>query len=337
MDNQNQNPNQETDILVLLDYFKNGFKKIFTGIGNLFRYILHLILWFFVLLKRYTVLVLVCVILFSIIGYYNKRILPPSYVYEMVVQPNFNSAKSLYQLVDSYDELAGTDDLFFKNIKQIKIAPVKSFTNDLDVFYNVVNNNSVDKRDTIFSKEYKIETFRKNIVNTDYPLQTIILKSSSLLSTKEIKKKILDPIETDPYFSQYKNSVLKSLEIKTLYYKKDLQRIDTLLLAQINAGKSRTRASSSLSINGDSKNNLEDDLLKRSSQITDALAGLEMDKATFSNVVKVISEPQMVDNKSSMIKRGTLSFAGYGFIFSLLIIFLIQFVKYLNKFEKEHS
>jgi hypothetical protein len=345
MNNQNQKPdqNQETDILILLDYFKNGIKKIFTKIGNLFTFILNAIIWFCILLKRYFILTVVCIILFSILGYYNKIISPPSYNYEMVLQPNYNSTKYLYQLVDSYNQLTETEDPIFKNIKQIKITPVKSFTNDLTTFFNIINNinnngntDTDNKNDTIFSRQYKIEDFRKNIAETDYSLHTIFIKSSVLLSPKEIKDKIISPIETEPFYSQLKNSYLKSIETKEKYYKKNLQRIDTLLLALADRDKSNT-ISSTLSIKGDSRNNVEDDLLNRSVKITEALASLETDRAIHSNVIKIVSEPQLVANKSKLIKRNTIPFIIYGFLFSVFLIFLIQFIKYLNKFEKEHS
>ncbi|MDR1876266.1 MAG: hypothetical protein LBQ84_01435 [Flavobacteriaceae bacterium] len=329
--NRNQNQNQETDILVLLDYFKNGFKKIFTGIGDLFKSGLNIIIGFFILLKRHAILVLICVIVFTVIGYFNKIILPPSYNYEMVVQPNFNSTKSLYQLIDSYGKLAGTDDKFFKNIIQVKVAPVKSFKNDISVFYKIINDNN---NDTIFSRQYKIENFRKNITALDYPSQTISIKSSSPLSTEEIKNKIIIPLETSPLYSQIKNAYLKSIDIKEKYYINNLQRIDTLLASR-EEDRLKT-ATPTLSIKGEAKNNIEEDLLKRSVELTKELAYLEIEKAVNSNVIQIVSEPQLEENKSPLIRRDTLSFAIYGFIFSIVIIFLIQFIKYLNKFEKEH-
>jgi hypothetical protein len=249
----------------------------------------------------------------------------------MVVQPNFNSTKSLYQLIDSYGKLAGTDDKFFKNIIQVKVAPVKSFKNDISVFYKIINDNN---NDTIFSRQYKIENFRKNITALDYPSQTISIKSSSPLSTEEIKNKIIIPLETSPLYSQIKNAYLKSIDIKEKYYINNLQRIDTLLASR-EEDRLKT-ATPTLSIKGEAKNNIEEDLLKRSVELTKELAYLEIEKAVNSNVIQIVSEPQLEENKSPLIRRDTLSFAIYGFIFSIVIIFLIQFIKYLNKFEKEH-
>ena len=342
MDKQNQNLNQETTVLDFLNYIKNIIKKIISFTGEIFKYIFNTILSFFVLLKRNIIFIVVTVIIFGTVGYFDKEILPASYDYEMIVEPNYNSTNSLYQLINSYNEQAESNDAtFFKGIKKINIYPIKTFTNDLAVFYSTVkklsnNSENVNIIDTIFTKEL-IENFRKNINNTDYPYQKIYINSSVELSSKELKDKILVPIENDPYFKQCRNAKITSIDYKIEQSKKELKLIDTLLLSIAKRNISNIPTSSSLSFSAENKNNVETDLLNKSTDFIKKLADLELERVKLSQVITLISEPQKVINKTLITEGRISSYSLYGLLFAISILLFIQFVKYLNKFEKKHS
>lgn len=346
MDNENKNLNLENnknlnpdlDFISLLDYFKNIFKNFISSTLNFFwKNIITPLLWFFILLKRYFFIIVITVIIFGLVGYFNKRVLPSYYNYEMILAPNFKSASKLYQQINSYNQSCGKlDNAFFKDLKSISISPIKTFTSELDIFYRYVQKNSdFYKNDTIFSRQFKIEDFRKLLVDTDYPNHIVYITSLKKLSPDEIKSKIIDPIENDIFYKKIKDANLNSLDIKRNLYKKDLKVIDTLLLSIAKGDK--TKVSSSISLNGESKTNVEQDLLNKSLEITKSLAEVEVEKVQESQVISLISEPQLVNSKSLFYKRDTLTFALAGLIFSIAVILLIQFVKYLNKFEKKHS
>lgn len=340
----NQNTHQETDILVLLDYFKKGIKGIFRGIGNFFKGIFTLIIHFLILIKKYWILIVSCILVFAIVGFFNKNILPPAYNYEMIVQPNFNSTGSLYQLVSSCDTRAGNpDDAFFKDIKSVRILPVKSLTEDVNIYYNTVGNafsenagfKQADNRDTIFFRQYEIAKFKSEITDKDYPRQIISIKSAVPLNEQQIQSKIIDPLENDPYYVKYRESYMKSIDLQTKYNTLNLQRIDTLLLALAKGETTKTQ-SQTLTISGEAKNNLETDLLEQSRNFFHALADSEIRKNLYSDVIRVIAPPSLV-NAKSIVKRSTTAFALYGLLFSLFVIFGIQTVKFLNQYEKEHA
>lgn len=339
------NLNQETTVLDFLNYIKNIIKKILSFIGEMFKYIFNTIISFFILLKRNIIFIIVSVIIFGTVGYFDKEFLPVSYDYEMIVEPNYNSTNSLYQLINSYNEQAkSNDNSFFKVIKKINIHPIKTYTNDLAVFYNTVNkfsknSENVNIIDTIFTKEL-IESFRKNINNidnTDYPYQTIYISSSIELSSKEIKNKILGPIENDPYFKQFRNVKITSINYKIKQSKKELQLIDTLLLSIAKRNISNIPTYSSLSFSAENKNNVETDLLNKSTDLIKKLADLELERVKLSQVITLISEPQKVINKTLITEGSISSYSLYGLLFAISILLFIQFVKYLNKFEKRNS
>lgn len=338
--------NQETDIIVLLNYFKKGIKNFFSGIGNFFKSIIFAFLYLLILIKRYFIFVVGCIVIFGVIGYFNKDILPQSYTYEIIVQPNYNSTESLYNLVDSYkkqSELKNSKDPFFNALTAIKIEPIKSFSYDVDVFYNTIGNDfsqnnafkQGDSRDTIFFRQYKIKDFQKDIKPEDYPIQKIILKTNTVLNYKSIDNKFTQPFESDPFYINYKKAILSSIDLQTKNYSNNLNKIDTLLVALAD-GKATRSETNSISLKGEAKNNLEDDLLKRSIELTGSISSLQVKKALYSDIIKVLSSAKLVQGNSK-IERGTIPFAFYGFIFSFLIILLIQLYKYLNKFEKERN
>lgn len=333
-----QNQNHEVNIIDFFNYLINIVKKIGTKIINIFEKIFKTILWFFILLKKYFLLILIVVIISGVLGYLNKGIIPIYYNYDMIVEPNFNSSKTLYQLIDSYNKLASNKESKLKGLKNISIQPIKSLTEELNIFYTTIkNNDNIVKNDSIFSKNFElINKFRQYLVDTDYLKHSIHITSTNKLSSEEIKNEILSPFEYDPFFSRVKEAYLNSIDTKSKIYKNELKIIDTLLLSIAKGDKSKISASS-LSINKDSKTNVEQDLLNKALKITQLLADTEVEKVQKSQVITLISEPQLVDNNSLITNRSTYSFILYGFLFSIFIILLIQFVKYLNKFEKKHS
>ncbi|MCO6563866.1 MAG: hypothetical protein J6581_00325 [Apibacter sp.] len=338
MDRQNQNSNQEISILDLLHYFEKIIKKVLSPIGNFFKSFINAILGFFILLKRYYLFILITVIIFGIIGYFNKKVLPRNYNYEMVLAPNFKSTTKLYQQINSYNQLCGNiDSTFFKDLKSISITPIKTFTSELNIFYDIVHKNTdFYKNDTIFSRQYKIDKFKNLLVDTDYPNHIVHIIALNKISPEEIKSRIIHPIENDPFYKRIKEANLKSIDIKTEIYKNGLKLIDSLLLSIAKGDKAKS-SNSSISFNGESKTNVEQDLLNKTLELTKSLAEKEVEKVQKSQVITVISEPQLVDSKFLLYKRNTFSFALSGFLFSIFIILFIQFVKFLNKFEKKHS
>lgn len=337
MDKQNQNLNQEISILDLLHYFEKIIKKVLSSICDFFKSFIKSILWFFILLKRYFLFILITVIIFGIVGFFNKKVLPNYYNFEMVLAPNFKSTTKLYQQINSYNKLCGNiDSVFFKDLKSISIAPIKTFTNELNIFYDIVHKNSdFYKNDTIFSRQFKINNFKNLLVDTDYPNHIVQITALHKVSPEEIKSKIIDPIEKDPFYKRIKEAHLKSIDIKAEIYKNELNLIDSLLVS-IAKGDKVKASGSTISLNGESKTNVEQDLINKTLEITKLLSEKEVEKIQKSQVIKVVSEPQLIDSKSLLNTRNTFSFALTGFLFSILIILLIQFIKFLNKFEKKH-
>ncbi|MCT6868578.1 hypothetical protein [Apibacter sp.] len=337
MERQDSTSRQEINILDLLNYFKNGIIKIFTCIGNFFTNIFNALINFFILLKRFFVLIVAFVIISGAIGYYNDEISPALYNYEMIIEPNFKSTKTIYQQINSYEKLSGSkENEFYKDLKSISIFPIKSFTNEIEIYYKILDDNEDNNRDTILSSQFKISNFIKKLVDTDYPTHTISIKSKRKLSSEEIKSEILQPIENDPYCSRMKESYLRSLDIRSKIYTYELKIIDSLLLSRTKSPISAT--STSLFLNGNTKNNVEMDLLTAAMNRTRYLSEIEIEKVKKSQVISVLSQPQLVDeNKFLFVKKNTYAYAFYGFLLSLSIIFLIGFVKYLNDFKKKHS
>jgi len=339
----NQNNHQETDIIVLLDNFKNGIKSIFRRIGKFFKSLFTLVIYFLILVKKYWILVASCVIIFGIVGFFNKNILPTSYHYEMIVQPNYNSSHSLYQIINSCDALSGNpDDAVFKNIKSVKVSPIKSLSEAVNAYYNVIgghfsentNFKQSSSRDTLFFKQYKISDFQKSISDKDYLFQKISVKSRIPLTQQQIEEKIIAPLQKDFFYRQYRDSYMRSIDLQSKYYTLNMQRIDTLLLALAKEGTSKALPQSSLILNGESKTSIEADLLEQSRNFSSLLADLEMQKNLYSDVIRIIAPPSRVFN--DVVKINTTTCAFYGLIFSLLIIFGIQIAKYLKQYEKEH-
>lgn len=330
--------NNETDILTLLEYFKNGIKGIFKSIKNFFGSIINSIVWLLLLIKKNVLLFAICILAFVVFSFFRKNILGEKFAYEMIVKPNYNSNEALYNIVNSLKSKANKPE-GLPYLNAIDIEPITSINQQVDVFYSLIGNEfdinsglkQSNDRDTLIYRQMKFEDFKDKIADEDYIYQKINIKSSKKLSKKELYQLIVQPIEDMEMFKRYKTAYLKSLDIGLQLNKKGLQRIDTLLLQLSNRNVQNL---SSISLKAESKNNVEEDLFNQYSKYSNAIINLENKKALYNKVINVVSDGNEISTKR-FSEQNALVYAIYGFLFALLLVLLLRLWNYLALLEKK--
>ena len=100
-DNNNQ---EEVDLGSLFVIIGKGFSNFFNFIAKTFKGIFHLFISMFIFLKENSIKIGVALIVGLILGLFleiNKKV---SYASDLLVSPNFKSARQLYNNVNYYND-----------------------------------------------------------------------------------------------------------------------------------------------------------------------------------------------------------------------------------------
>lgn len=340
-----QEPKDEIDILALFEYFKNGIKSLFKGIGKIINTIVHLLLNYLLLLKKNWWVVAACVVLLVAFSLFKNSLIGEKYKYQMVVEPQFNSSYALYEQIDALNvEATKGNKAELSGISRFGISPLKSMENEVQLYYEITKNADLsgnpdryeNERDTVFFKSVTLDDFKNQLKDEDYPIQEISIYSQAPIDTKKIKEIILKSIMENPYWeSKIKNKVDRINQRESIA-KQAIVRTDSLLASYQKRGTMGTQ--STISIDGDNaKNNVENDLLNQIKGTAKEIETLQMQKDNSKQLINIVSELKRVgnDTPSSYINPKTAVL--WGLILASVIILFIQMVKFLNKYENSLS
>jgi len=329
----NANSENETDILVLLDYFKKGFKNVIEGIGLFLKYCLKSILLFLLLIKKNIIFIAICTLLGFSIPFVKDQITTRNFTYELIVSPNYNSTKSLYSLVNSIGSKINNKDSKYSYLKSIEVKPVKHTSELLSSYYGLIgfdsDTNIGSKRDSIMLKQLDYNSYLDNMTEEEFKTHQIVIKSIKPLTQKQIDDLVILPIEKNEIFDRLRNENLKNIDLNLKLNQKGLQKVDTLL-SQVRVA--HENPSTSISLNADRKNNLEEDLLNQYAKFSSSIVNLSNKKISDEKVLNILANGNQVDIKT--VKQNPFILALIGFLASFVIILAIRLWKYLGQYEK---
>lgn len=334
----------EIGLIELLEYFKKGIKQIFEFFISVLKWILNVFVQFLILIKSNLVFISVVVILFIGIWYLVENVPAfKTYEYELLVQPNYNSKTDLFSQVRSLNDNQLLDTPFNKSIIEVRINPVDNFNEKVNAYYSTLTNeydpnyfyNSSDDRDTIFFREVTLQDYAKEVTKRDYARFVINFKSKTQHSSEELIDKILGPITKNPTYIEFQKRYLNQVNADIEQYESSIKLIDTLLLARAKA-QNQVTSDKSLNLNGDTKNNVELDLLNQKTSAINNISVLRLKQAKNSEIINVLGEPKLI-NPYNKVKSSITTFAFMGFVFALGLIFLKKLWDYLSEVQKSES
>lgn len=335
-DTQPQEEN-EVDILILFDYFKNGIKQIFQSIGKLFIGIFHYLIIYIITLKKHWILVGVLCFGFATLGLLKKNFVSPKYKYEMVVNPKFNSVYELYNNISGFK--ASHPDF---SIEKIEIEPVVRTQDEVKMYYAMPYLKNTARQelykygnDTVFYRSVTLEDFKQTIQSTDYPLQKIFVKSSNSIDIDKLEQSILSPFEN----AQWKG-ILTKRRGQIQERARQLQNILVLgdsILASYSHKVKNFNENVMLNLNKSSSRNPETDLIREMEGASGNLEYVSQKLEETNEVIGVISQMRQVADDSTRSKFNVGTGFLLGLILSTLIIGAIYFNRFLTQFEKKNQ
>lgn len=345
-DNQNLNKsNDDVDVIRLLNYFKNGIKSIFRGIGKIFQ-----ILFFFLyLLRKNWMISAGLVTLGALFGGFIKPMIdnPNVKTYEMVVRTNPISNIELYAFGSEVNNQESThanlDEEGMKLAKKLgiikmKVEPIEKGEDVVNNYFEQIENNTVRgmDTDTLFFLDFQLKDHKVKMDDLDYSLQKIQLKvNTGQQKAKDIQDNLIEYLDNLPGVKNYQQARLAELKNYEEVLKTGIANMDSLLIARANAyNNSNSFGTEPSIVSGTTKNNIEADILGNMTAFGKRLYGTQKLISHYQNGVSIVSNLRSVKEKK-LIDNAILRYAVFGFILASLIILGLRFNKYLNKFEKE--
>ncbi len=139
-DNQQKPKDEEVDLGSLFTLIGRGFSKLFSFIGSLFISLFHFLIIVLLFVRRHFIVLILSFIIGGALGFYSEDG-KKTYVASMVVKPNFNSVRQLYNNVAYFNDLVAQKDtstlsLIF-NISNYDAKSLASFTNAPIITYSL--------------------------------------------------------------------------------------------------------------------------------------------------------------------------------------------------------
>ena len=341
-DNNNQD---EVDIRFLFVIIGKGFSNFFNFIANIFKGIFHLFISMFIFLKENSIKIGVALIVGLVLGLFleiNKKV---SYASDLLVSPNFQSARQLYNNVNYYNDLVLQKDTLkiaetfnidketAASIKEFTIVPVKN-TSDLINSYNEF----VTSVDTLTLRDYTFKDFSLSFTDLNYHLHQVHVIASKNDIFDKLGEVILSSVVQNEYFNRVKELNNENLDRTDALIRNNLGQTDSLrkVYMQVMLEEAKKESTgTSIDLGGQKSATKELALFETNRNLNEDLSDVVRDKSDKYEVINVISNFQPIGYE---IKGVT---ANYAFILGalgaglmILFLLLVKFNLFLTNYKK---
>lgn len=345
MDSQgSHNNNEEVDLIQLFNYFKNGIKSVFKGIGKLFHYFL----FFIFLLRKYWVLTLSLIISGGVYGKFIKPLIENSDIksYEMVVSTNPVANIELYAFASELSNQKYAHNDSDEGIKlannlgiiSMKIEKIERYEDVVNNYFEQIETNIHRgmETDTLFFQDFKIKNQKSKLKDIDYRLQKIQLKIKNNKNTsEEIQNQLIDYLNNLSGVKNHQQNRLAEFESYEVFTRNKLEVLDSLLYSRSLAYKNSTSFGTEPSIlSASSRSNVEADVLRYSDIFGKKHYGIVKMVNYYKQSFSIVSNLRTV-KEDKFIGNPMLKYSFLGLVLACLIILGLRFNKYLDKFENK--
>jgi hypothetical protein len=344
MSTNQQNTEEEVDLGSLFTIIGKGFSKIFNFLGNIFKGIYHFFILILLFLKKHIFKISLAAIIGAGIGVFLEYKKETTYGSDLLLQPNFKSARQLYNNVNYYNDLVkqknttllaktfniNNDDA--SSLRSFKIEPIKT-ENDILSSYDEL----ILSVDTLTVKSYSFDQFKRMYTDFDYKVHTVHVEAIKSDVFSNLDNVIISAIVENQYFDKVKTLTNENLTRTDSLLRKNLEQIDSLrkvylkvMLAQANKESTGT----TIDLGGQKETTKELELFETNKRISLDLKEVSEDISDKSEVINVISNFQPVGYEIKGIEKNYIFLLGALFA-SFIILFLL--FKGLNNYLESYK
>jgi len=345
MSNQTKPQEEEIELGSLFVIIGKGFSNLFRFFGNIFKGIFHFLITILLFVKTNLLKLVIAGLVGGVLGAFLEFKKETHYGADLIVQPNFESSRQLYNNISFYNDLVKQKDTLllaktFKistqeaaSLSKFEINPIKS-ENDILTSYNEL----ILSVDTLTVKSYSFDKFQQMFTDFDYKKHVVSIQSTKNNVFSKLDDVIISSITKNNYFNKVKELTNENLNRTDALLRKDLIQVDSLRNVYMRVMMVEAKKESngtSIDLGGTKKTTKEIALFETSRRINRDLKGISEDKSEKSEVINVISNFQQVGYEIKGIKKNYVFLIGA--LFSLLMVFFLllkQLNTYLENYKK---
>lgn len=356
MSNINNTPPEEVDLGQLFRMIGNAFNRLFRFIGAIFKSLFLAFVWTVFFIKK-RALILGAVLVFGLIlGIILEKAFPPAYKSMITIKQNYSTGENLYGSINYYNGLIKDNDYTVlgqvlglnqetsETIKEFSIEPILTENDKLVIFDQYIRG-----LDSLAASKVEYENFIKNIEDHKHSLQQITIYSATRLNFNNVFTNITNNINSNRFFVNEQAKDLAELQQQKGFLEISLAQSDSLqrtykrvLEQQMDVKKS---AEIGITFEGNNEKNKtrEFDLFKNDVELRREIVQIDRKLKDKANIVEIVSSKQ--DNGSVDRSRNLLGisiptklyYAALFMILTLIILFGIEFFKFLERYKPEEK
>ena len=337
----------EIDLGQLLQLIGNGIQKAFNFFFTIVKSLVHALIVLLVFLRRNFVLLFLTGLVGIVGGYFADNYTPTTYVSRMVVEPNFNSARQLYNNISFYNDMARAKDSVALatalNIEQSEAASIKEIFVDSYTDENQkikLFDDFIKGLDTTTINVIDYESYLSNFNSMDARFHQISIISTNNLVAKKAQPSIIRSISSNSYFRLQKRINDENIKIQDSIIVRQLAELDSLqnlykTILVKEAERPLPGTSISLSDNGTSQNK-ELAVISERDELKNLLVQLNREKANKGSILNVISDfPDRGVERKGYWYTFKMILPTFLLALVILLLLVIRVNKYLKNYKGE--
>jgi hypothetical protein len=337
----------EIDLGQLLQLIGNGIRKVFNFFLTLLKSLAHALIIILIFLRRNFILLFLSVLVGGIGGYFVDQYMPTTYVSRMVVEPNFNSARQLYNNIGFYNDMArAKDSVALSKALKIEISEAASIKEIFVDSYTDENqkirlfDDFIKGLDTTTISVIDYESYLSNFNSMDARFHQISVISTNNLVAKKAQPSIVRSISSNSYFRLQKRINDENIKIQDSIILRQLVELDSLqnlykTILVKEAERPMPGTSISLADNGTSQNK-ELAIISEREELKSLLVQLNREKANKGSILNVISDfPDRGVERKGYWYSYKMILPTFLLAVVILILLAIRVNKYLKNYKGE--
>jgi len=345
MSTDKNNNEEEVDLGSLFVIIGKGFKNFFNFIGSIFKGAFHFLISILLFFKKHFIKLAIAILVGGIVGLYLESSKEKIYRSDLLVQPNFNSTKQLYNNINYYNDLVEQRNFsllasIFKidtarssSLRKFEISPI---IKKIDVINSY--DRFVSTSDSLTVDSFNFDNFNDSFVDYDYYTHEIQVEATINDVFLGLDEVIIASVVNNNYFNRIKKLKNEQFQRTDSLLRVNLIEVDSLrnvyMSVMIEDAKNSSTGTS-IDLGGSQKTTKEIELFDTDQTINNNLIKISEDIAQKSEVINVISNFQNIGYEVKDISRNYM-FVGVllSFFITLIIILLIDLNKFLSTYKK---
>ncbi|MDB4098354.1 hypothetical protein N9764_05050 [Polaribacter sp.] len=339
------NNEEEVDLGSLFVIIGKGFSNFFNFIGAIFKGIFHFLITILIFLRENILKIGIAGFIGLIAGFFLEVKTPKKFESEMLLKPNFESTRQLYNNVNYYNDLVKQKDTVSlqkifnldkktaASLEEFEIEPIITNRDIINAYDNLI-----ESVDTLTIKSYVYEAFENSFTIYDYEVHKLNVTAKENDVFNKLGDVIISSVVNNNYFKRLKKLTNENLNRTDSLYRQNLTQIDSLrkvyMEVMIEEAK-KTTAGTNIDLGGKNKTTKELELFTTNKVINQDLKNIASQKATEYEVINVLSSFQPIGTEIKGVTKNyafLLAILGVGFM--ILVLLLRQLNAYLENYNK---